>query len=249
MAATPASDRRVAVITGASSGIGEALARSLATAGFDLALLARRGDRVEALATELGAAAGATALPLVADVADRAAVEAAAATVEERLGPADVVVNNAGQMLLGPFGPERVDEARRMVETNLLGAMTVTAAFLDQLRRQEGDLVNVSSLAGRTSAPRLSVYNATKWGMNGWSEALRQELAPDVRVILVEPGIVDTELLSHTSDDSTRASMERWYERAGALAPADVAGPIAYAVSLPHHVSISELVVRATSQA
>ena len=166
----------------------------------------------------------------------------------ERLGPADVLVNNAGQMLLGPFGPERAEETRRMVETNLLGAMTVTAAFLDQLRQRRGDLVNVSSLAGRTSAPRLSVYNATKWGVNGWSEALRQELAPDVRVILVEPGIVETELLSHTTDEPTRASMERWYERAGALAPGDVARVIAYAVSLPHHVSVSELVVRATSQ-
>ncbi|MFN8218373.1 MAG: SDR family oxidoreductase [Solirubrobacterales bacterium] len=248
MSTEPTGRRRIAAVTGASSGIGEALARALAAAGFDLALLARRADRIERLADELRRDGG-RAVAIELDVSDEAAAAAAARAVREALGPVDLLVNNAGLMQVGPFGPERAAEARRMVETNLLGAISVTAAFLDQLRERKGDLVNVSSLAGRTSAPRLSVYNATKWGLNGWTEALRQELAPDVRVILVEPGVVGTELLSHTTDEPSRTSMERWYERVGALTPEEVAGVIAYAVCLPHHVSLSELVVRATSQA
>jgi NADP-dependent 3-hydroxy acid dehydrogenase YdfG len=241
-----ASGRRTAVVTGASSGIGEATARALAADGFDLALLARRGDRIERLAADLGGEIG--ALAIEADVADPDALAAAAATVEEKLGGADVLVNNAGQMLPGAFGAERAAETRRMIETNLIGAMNAAAAFLEQLRAAQGDLVNVSSLAGRTADPRLSVYNATKWGMNGWSESLRQELAPDVRVILIEPGIVDTELLSHGTDERSKESFERWYEKVGALAPADVAAAIAHAVGLPHHVSLSEIVIRATNQ-
>jgi NADP-dependent 3-hydroxy acid dehydrogenase YdfG len=248
MNAGPASGRRTAVVTGASSGIGAASARALARAGLDLALLARRAERIEALAGELQEE-GATALALVADVADPDSLAAAAAAVAERLGGADVLVNNAGVMLPGAFGAERAEEARRMVETNLLGAMNAAAAFLEQLRAARGDLVNVSSLAGRSADPRLSVYNATKWGMNGWSEALRQELAPEVRVILVEPGVVDTELLAHGTDQRARESFERWYERVGALAPEDVAAVIVHAVGLPAHVSLSEVVVRARGQA
>jgi NADP-dependent 3-hydroxy acid dehydrogenase YdfG len=247
MNAGPASGRRTAVITGASSGIGEASARALAADGFDVALLARRGDRIERLAAELGAD-GCRALAIEADVADPDSLAAAAATVEQELGGAGVLVNNAGQMLPGAFGAERAEETRRMIETNLIGAMNAAAAFLEQLRRARGDLVNVSSLAGRTAAPRLSVYNATKWGLNGWSEALRQELAPEVRVILIEPGVVDTELLSHGTDERSRESFERWYEKVGALSPADVAAAIAHAVGLPHHVSLSEIVIRATNQ-
>ncbi len=245
MNAGPAPGRRTAVVTGASSGIGEATARALAAEGFDLALLARRADRIEDLAAELGA--DGSAIAIEADVVDPDSLAAAAAAVEE-LGGADVLVNNAGQMLPGAFGAERAEETRRMIETNLVGAMNAVAAFLDQLRAAKGDLVNVSSLAGRTAAPRLSVYNATKWGINGWSEALRQELAPDVRVILIEPGVVDTELLSHGTDERAKESFQRWYEKVGALAPADVAAAIAHAVGLPHHVSLSEIVIRATNQ-
>ncbi|MFN8162314.1 MAG: SDR family NAD(P)-dependent oxidoreductase [Solirubrobacterales bacterium] len=240
--------RRVAVISGASSGIGEATARSLAAAGMDLALLARRRDKIERLSRELSSDNG-RALAIETDITDSASVEAAAARVAEDLGGADVLVNNAGQMLLAPFGAERAEETRRMVETNLLGAMTLTSAFLGQLRRNGGDLVNLSSLAGRTASPRMSVYNATKWGMNGWSEALRQELAPDIRVILVEPGAVDTELTSHITDERSKSSIERWYAKAGAIAPSEVAAVIAFAVGLPHHVSLSEIVVRSTNQA
>ena len=137
----------VAVITGASSGIGAATARALAANGYRLALLARRVDRLEQLAAELGP----TAAAIAADVTDRSALVAAADRVHQEFGGADLLVNNAGVMLLGPFSSAQRDEARRMVEVNLLGAMTATEVFLDQLRDGGGDLVNISSVAGRTA--------------------------------------------------------------------------------------------------
>ena len=141
---------RVAVITGASSGIGEATARALAVSGFRLALLARRADRIQALAGELGNGA----IAIQADVTDRDSVAAAADRVKAELGGADVLINNAGIMLLAPFTSDGHADHRRMVEANLLGAMTVTEVFLDQLRDGGGDLVNLSSVAGRTGPAR-----------------------------------------------------------------------------------------------
>jgi NADP-dependent 3-hydroxy acid dehydrogenase YdfG len=154
-------NKSVAVITGASSGIGAATARALAAHGYKLALLARRVDRLEQLSAELGTAA--VAIP--ADVTDRHALVAAADRVRQELGGADVLVNNAGVMLLGPFSSAQRKEARRMVEVNLLGAMTATEVFLDQLRDGGGDLVNISSVAGRTARAGNAAYAATKWGM------------------------------------------------------------------------------------
>ena len=187
---------RVAVITGASSGIGEATARALAVAGYRLALLARRADRIHALAAELGGGA----IAIEADVTDRDSIVAAAERVRSELGGADVLVNNAGVMLLAPFTSDQQAEHRQMVEVNLLGAMTATDVFLDQLRDGGGDLINISSVAGRTARIGNAVYAATKWGMNGWSEGLRQELQPDIRVTVIEPGAVATELADHITD-------------------------------------------------
>jgi NADP-dependent 3-hydroxy acid dehydrogenase YdfG len=157
------SSGRVAVITGASSGIGEATARALAAGGYRLALLARRADRVQALAKDLGEGA----IAIEADVTDRDSLVAAADRVQRELGGADVLVNNAGVMLLGPFSSGQRSDYRQMVEVNLLGAMTATEVFLDQLRDGGGDLVNISSVAGRTARPGNAGYAATKWGMNG----------------------------------------------------------------------------------
>jgi NADP-dependent 3-hydroxy acid dehydrogenase YdfG len=154
---------RVAVITGASSGIGEATARALVANGLRAVLLARRAERIDALARELGE----SATPIRADVTDRASLAAAAERVETELGGADVLVNNAGIMLLAPFEADRHDDHRRMVETNLVGAMTATEMFVDQLRAHQGDLVNLSSVAGRTARAGNAVYAATKWGING----------------------------------------------------------------------------------
>ena len=233
---------RVAVITGASSGIGEATARALAAGGYRVALLARRADRTQALADELEGS-----IAIEADITDRDSLVAAAQRVRDELGNADVLVNNAGVMLLAPFTSDQRAEHRQMVEVNLLGAMTATEVFLDQLRDGGGDLINISSVAGRTAGPGGAVYSATKWGLNGWSEALRQELQPDVRVIVVEPGAVTTELVDHITHGETKQAIEQFYE-ATSITAEDVAQIIAFAVSRPRSVSLNEILVRPTAQ-
>src|SRR5688500_14071848 len=235
---------RVAVITGASSGIGEATARALAADGHRVVLVARRADRIQALAHELGD----DAIAIEADVTDRESIVAAANRVQQELGGADILVNNAGVMLTAPFGSDQRAEHRRMVETNLLGAMTATEVFLDQLRANErGDLVNISSVAGRVAPAGFAAYAATKWGINGWSEALRVELQPDVRVMVVEPGAIATELSEHIthaeSQRAAKASLDM------AIPADDIADVIAFAVSRPRRVSLNEILVRPTSQA
>ena len=180
---------------------------------------------MEALATELGNGA----LAIGADVTDRDSIVAAAERVQGELGGADFLVNNAGVMLLAPFSSGQRSEIRQMVEVNLLGAMTATEVFLDQLRDGGGDLVNISSVAGRTAGPGGSVYSATKWGLNGWSEALRQELRPDVRVTIIEPGAVATELTDHITDVDTKQATEQMYQDASITAQ-DIAEVIAFAV-------------------
>jgi NADP-dependent 3-hydroxy acid dehydrogenase YdfG len=235
---------RVAVITGASSGIGEATARALGADGLRLALLARRADRTEELAAELGNGA----VSIVADVTDRDSLVSAAERVQADLGGADILVNNAGVMLLGPFDSEHSDELRQMVEVNLLGAMTATEVFLGQLRDGGGDLVNISSVAGRTARAFGSGYNATKWGLNGWSEALRQELLPDIRVMVIEPGAVATELTHHITESSVKEATEKFYGEVAITAP-DIAEIIAFAVSRPRRVNLNEILVRPTAQA
>lgn len=236
--------RRTAVITGASSGIGAATARALYADGYKVALLARSLERIEALAAELGEGA----LAIAADVTDRDSLVAAAARVGHELGGADVLVNNAGTMLLGPFSSERREDYRAMVEANLLGAITATEVFLDQIKsRSAGDLVNISSVAGRTARATNGVYAATKWGINGWSESLRQELLPGVRVTLIEPGVVDTELPSHITDEATRESVQRAYGQA-AVKPVEVAEVISFVLSRPRHLAINEVLLRPADQ-
>ncbi|HEY0279937.1 MAG TPA: SDR family oxidoreductase [Solirubrobacterales bacterium] len=234
----------VAVITGASSGIGEATARALSRDGYRLALLARRSDRIEKLADELGDGA----IAITADVTDRGSLLAARGRVEEELGRVDVLVNNAGVMLLGPFNSGQHDEQRRMIETNLLGAVTAAEVFVDQLKDGGGDLVNISSVAGRTARPGNAVYAATKWGMGGWSEALRQELQPDVRVMLIEPGAVATELTDHITHGDTKEMAEKMYANESISAD-DIAEVIAFALARPHDVSLNEILIRPTGQA
>ena len=235
---------RVAVITGASSGIGEATARALAADGHSIALLARRRERIRPLASELVNGA----IAIQADVTARDSIVAAAERVQEELGGADILVNNAGIMLTAPFTSDQREEHRRMVETNLLGAMTVTDVFLDQLRAGEGgDLVNISSVAGRVAPAGFAAYSATKWGLNGWSEALRVELQPDIRVTVIEPGAIATELSDHiTHGDSKKAAKEFLNS---AIPPSDIADVIAFAVSRPRRVTLNEVLVRPTVQA
>lgn len=240
----PTDDKPVAVITGASSGIGEATARALARDGHRLALLARRADRVEALADDLGDGS----IAITADVTDRDSLVAAADRVKKELGRVDVLVNSAGVMLLGPFTSGQAEEQRRMIETNLMGAITATEVFLDQLKDGGGDLVNISSVAGRTARPGNAVYAATKWGMGGWSEALRQELQPEVRVIVIEPGAVATELTDHITHGETRKAAEQMYAEES-ISAEDVAEVIAFAIARQRGVSLNEILVRPTGQA
>ena len=151
--------------------------------------------------------------------------------MQDELGGADVLVNNAGVMLLAPFTSDQRAEQRQMVEVNLLGAMTATEVFLDQLRDGGGDLVNISSVAGRTARPGNAAYAATKWGMNGWSESLRQELQPDVRVIVIEPGAVATELTDHITHARDQAGRPSSSTRPPRSPPTTSPQIIAFAVS------------------
>lgn len=240
---TPQQQGRVAVITGASSGIGAATARSLHAAGYRVALLARRTDRIEALAAELGEGA----LAIAADVTDRAALTSAAERVRSEFGGVDVLVNNAGVMLLGPFSADQSADHQKMIEVNLLGAITTTEVFLDQLKDGGGDIVNLSSVAGRTARAGNGVYAATKWGLNGWSESLRQELLPDVRVTLVEPGVVATELPTHITHAQTREGVQKAYDAATVTAD-DIAEIITFTLQRPRHLVINEILVRPADQ-
>ena len=220
-----------------------ATARTLVTAGYRVALLARRTDRIDELAAELGN----NALAIEADVTDRESILAAAENVRAELGGADMLINSAGLMLLGPFSSEQRDDYRRMVETNLLGAITTTEVFLDELREGGGDLINISSVAGRTARPTNGVYAATKWGMNGRSESLRQELQPEIRVTVIEPGAVATELTSHITHESTREPTEAFVKEL-AIRPEDIAEVILFALSRPRRMTLNEILVRPTAQ-
>lgn len=246
----------VALVTGASSGIGAATARRLAADGASVALVARRRDRLEILATEIETAGG-TALIAEADIADRAHAEAAVERTVERFGRLDILVNNAGLMLLGPIAGADVDEWDRMIAVNNQGLLYVTHAALPQLLkaaedgpRNVADIVNISSIAGRVAWSGYGVYNLTKFGVNGFTEALRQEVTRrHVRVGVLEPGGVDTELGSHNNDDIRSQIIDPFLERTEVLASEDIADGIAYMVTRPRHASISELWIMPTDQA
>lgn len=239
---------RVAVVTGASSGIGEATARTLAATGYRVVLLARRAERISALADELGNGS----LAITADVTNRDSLVTAAQRVRDELGGADVLVNNAGIMLLGPFDTDQRDDYRQMIEVNLLGAITATEVFLDQLKvgaaERGGDIINISSVAGRTARAGNGVYAATKWGLNGWSEALRQELLPDIRVTLIEPGVVATELPHHITHSETKQAVGQLYDQADVTA-GDIADVIDFVLARPRHLAINEVLLRPAGQA
>jgi len=247
-------DRTVALVTGASSGIGQATARALAVRGAKLALVARRTDRLEELAGEI-ADSGGTALPIEADVSDREQAVAAVDRAVEELGRLDVLVNNAGVMLLGPVVDAPVEEWEQMVEVNLLGLLYTAHAALPHLLkaaeddpRRVADLVNISSVAGRMARKGSGVYNATKHGVGAFSESLRQEVTGrHLRVSLVEPGAVATELQSHNRPE-VRDEIEKRFVDMDILQSEDIADAIAYVVTRPRHVAINEVLVRPTQQ-
>lgn len=241
---------RVAAVTGASAGIGAATAEALARAGAAVAVSARRKDRLEALAKRIGSDGG-TALAIEADVADEAQARGFVERAHTELGRLDVLVNNAGVMLLGPVDGANSDDWRQMVDVNILGLLYCTHAALPLMREQGGGhIVNLSSVAGRIAAAGSAAYNLTKWGVNGFSEALRQEaLWSNIRVTVVEPGFVATELQGQNTNPAVLEAIEKMREQIGEVLQAeDIADAIVYAVSRPGRVAINELLVRPTKQ-
>jgi NADP-dependent 3-hydroxy acid dehydrogenase YdfG len=247
-------DGTVALVTGASSGIGEATARALAGEGAGVAIVARRADRLKALGGEI-ADAGGTALPIEADVSEREQAERAVEQAVEQLGRLDVVVNNAGVMLLGPILDAPAEEWERMIEVNLLGLLYTARAALPHLieaaagdPRKVADLINISSVAGRVASKGAGVYNATKHGVGAFSESLRQEVTDrHVRVCLIEPGAVATELVDHNRP-GVREQIEQRLAGVQALRSEDIAEAIAYVVTRERHVAINEVLIRPTEQ-
>lgn len=239
---------KVALVTGASSGIGEAAAAALAAAGAKVAVAARRADRLEALAVRIEKAGG-TALRIEADVTSNGDVTAMIEKVVAEWGRLDILVNNAGVMLLSPAAEATLDDWRRMVELNLLALMGVTKAALPHLKAAKGHIVNVSSIAGRVANPGASGYAATKFGVVGFSESLRREVYADkVRVTVIEPGLVRTELGDHITNAASKAGLDQRLATMEALTAEDVAAAILYAVSQPPRVNVNEIVIRPTDQ-
>ncbi|MDG5819516.1 SDR family oxidoreductase [Natronococcus sp. A-GB7] len=242
-------DDQVALVTGASSGIGAATARELADSGASVALAARREDRLESLADEIETKGG-EALVVPTDVTEETQVREMIETTVSELGGLDVLVNNAGVMLLEPVATADPDDWQRMLDLNVQAVMVASQAALDVMRESgEGDIVNLSSVAGRKAYAGSSGYNASKFGVTAFSESLREEVADsDIRVTSIEPGFVDTELPEHIPDDDQREMVDEMLEGITPLEPADVARSIRFAVSQPTHVDINELLIRPTRQ-
>jgi NADP-dependent 3-hydroxy acid dehydrogenase YdfG len=250
----PPLEGTVALVTGASSGIGEATARQLAELGAAVALVARRKERLDQLATEITAKGGRAAV-FEADVTDRQQAEDAVGRTVEDLGRLDIVINNAGVMLLGPIENAPVEEWERMVHLNVLGLLYTAHAALPHLLqaaqgppRRVADLVNISSVAGRVAREGSGVYNLTKHGVGAFSESLRQEVTGrHVRVSLVEPGAVDTELVTHLRPEIAAQAMQR-FGGIEKLESTDIAEAIAYIVTRPRRMAINEVLIRPTEQ-
>jgi NADP-dependent 3-hydroxy acid dehydrogenase YdfG len=240
---------KVALVTGASSGIGEATAIALAEAGAAVAIGARRRDRLDALSAKL-TGSGARVLTLDLDVTDEQACAAAVARTRAELGGLDVLVNNAGVMLLGTIVGADTEDWRRMLSTNVLGLMYMTSAAIEGMVEQgSGDVVNVSSVAGRQARKGAGVYNASKWAVNAFSESLRQEVTGrGVRIGLVEPGAVATELSSHITQPEAKAASVQMAAGMRTLQAEDIARAVLYLVTQPPHVAVNEVLVRPTDQ-
>ncbi|RQO77240.1 oxidoreductase [Aquitalea sp. FJL05] len=232
------------IISGASSGIGAATARLLSSHGHPLLLLARRLDWLQALQLP-------HTLCRAIDITDRAAVLQAVAEAEQQFGPADAIINNAGVMLLGKMTQQDPAEWERMLEVNVKGLLNgIHAVLQGMVARRHGTIINVSSIAGRKTFPGHVAYCGSKFAVHAISENLREEVAGhNVRVITIAPGAVETELLSHTSDEAIKQDYQQWkQEMGGVLAAEDVAETIRFAYQQPQRVAIREIVLAATGQ-
>ena len=244
----------MALVTGASSGIGEATARALAARGAKVALAARRLERLEKLASEIGGE-GHTALAIESDITDPEQAAGAVERTVAELGRLDIVVNNAGVMLLGPLEDAPLEEWDRMIDLNLKGLIKTTHAAIPHLLAAAGesgrgcaDVVNISSVAGRVARSGSGVYNLTKFGVGAFSESFRQEFAERrVRMTIIEPGAVATELSEHLRD-GVREQVRKRFAGVEMLQAEDIADAIAYAVTRPRHVCLNEVLIRPTEQ-
>jgi clavulanate-9-aldehyde reducatase len=239
---------QMVAVTGASSGIGEATAVACARAGATVALAARRLDRLEALAERIAGERG-RALAVQTDVGEEDQARAFIERAHAELGRLDVLVNNAGVMLLGPIAGAPTEEWRQMIHANVFGVLYCTHAALPLMAAQgSGHIVNVSSVAGRVARAGSGVYNLTKFGVGAFSEALRQEAVPaGVRVTVIEPGAVATELPVHNRPE-IREQIAKVFTGVTPLAAEDIADAILYAVGRPANVSINEVLVRPSGQ-
>ncbi|MFJ4467328.1 SDR family oxidoreductase [Streptomyces sp. NPDC089424] len=246
-------DGRVAVVTGASSGMGAATARRLAELGAAVAVVARRKEKLDALAADIASTRG-RVLVLPVDVTDRVAVRTAADQVAAELGPADLVFNNAGVQLISAIDELKVDDWQRQIDLNVTGVMNVIAAFLPHLtaaadRGAAADLINMSSIAATRILEKYSIYSGTKAYISHLTRLIRIELGrKNVRVSAIEPGMVDTELPDHVTDPDASALMSGLLHDIECLRDTDVAETVAFITALPRHVNISELTILPTAQ-
>jgi NADP-dependent 3-hydroxy acid dehydrogenase YdfG len=237
---------KVALVTGASSGIGAATALALSAEGAAVAIAARRLDRLETTA-QLIRANGGKVLAIATDVTEQQQIRKLIETVQLEWGQIDILVNNAGVMLLSAVDGANTEEWKQMIDVNLLGLMYATHAVLPMMKAQGGGhIVNVSSIAGRFAFTNCAVYNATKFGVNGFSDALRQEVSRDkIRVTIIEPGVVATELTSHITATDIREREQQRLQTNIVLQSDDIADAIVYAVTQKSHVNVNEILVRA----
>ncbi|OEE74270.1 oxidoreductase [Enterovibrio norvegicus FF-162] len=236
--------KKLVVITGASSGIGEAIAKQFSAQGHPLLLLARRVERLEALNLP-------NTLCKQVDVTDKASFDDAVAAAQAMFGEADLLVNNAGVMLLGDMATQDAAEWQTMFNVNVVGLMNgMQAVLAPMIARNSGTIINISSVAGRKTFPNHAAYCGTKFAVHAISENVREEVAAaNVRVITIAPGAVETELLSHTTSDEIKAGYESWKEdMGGILAADDIANAVIYAYNQPQNVCVREIVLTATRQ-
>ena len=241
---------KVAIITGASSGIGEATAHRLAESGARVVLAARRVERLEALAADIERREG-TALVAPTDVTDERSVQRLARTALDAFGRIDILINNAGIMPLSPISKLRVEEWDRMIDVNIKGVLYCIAATLPTMLEQgSGHIINVSSVAGRRPFPSGTVYSATKFAVRAISQGLRLELSPinGIRVTDIEPGVVATELTHHITDNETANRFQEMWAEKTPLESIDIAETILFVLSRPDHVNVNEILVRPTDQ-
>ncbi|PZV07663.1 MAG: oxidoreductase [Leptolyngbya sp.] len=240
---------KVAIVTGASSGIGEATAIALAAEGATVAIVARRSDRLNNLAKRITESDG-QVFAITADVSDEAQVNDAVHQTQAKFGKVDILINNAGVMLLGMIEGANTEDWRRMINLNVLGLMYATHAALPLMKAQGGGhIVNISSVAGRFANAGSGVYNASKWAVGAFSEALRKEVYQNnIRVTIIEPGLVATELPQHVTDPSAKEITAKFYGSVKTLESEDIAAAIAYAVTQPSHVNVNEILIRPTEQ-